>query len=58
MTAMRLHGKEESGAQKPNPSHLLQEKVKKGELGFKSGKGFYDKWTHEDIKRVRGNVLQ
>jgi 3-hydroxybutyryl-CoA dehydrogenase len=42
----------------PNPSPLLQEKVKKGELGFKSGKGFYDKWTPEDIARVRGNLLK
>jgi len=42
----------------PNPSPLLQEKVKKGELGFKSGKGFYGKWTQEDITRVRGNLLK
>ena len=42
----------------PNPSPLLQEKVKKGELGFKSGKGFYDQWTPEDVNRVRGNLLK
>jgi 3-hydroxybutyryl-CoA dehydrogenase len=42
----------------PDPSPLLQQKVKKGELGFKSGKGFYDKWTQEDITRVRGNLLK
>jgi 3-hydroxybutyryl-CoA dehydrogenase len=42
----------------PHPSPLLQEKVKRGELGFKSGKGFYDKWTQEDIARVRGNLLK
>ena len=42
----------------PNPSPLLQEKIKKGELGFKSGKGLYDKWTQEDITRVRGNLLK
>jgi 3-hydroxybutyryl-CoA dehydrogenase len=42
----------------PNPSPLLQEKVKKGELGFKTGKGFYDKWTDEDIKRVRQNLTK
>ncbi len=42
----------------PNPSPLLQEKVKKGELGFKSGKGFYNQWTSEDINRVRGNLLK
>lgn len=41
----------------PNPSTLLKEKVKKGELGFKSGKGFYDHWSPEDINRVRGNLL-
>ena len=29
----------------PNSSPLLKEKVKKGELGFKSGKGFYKQWT-------------
>ncbi|MEI9477989.1 MAG: 3-hydroxyacyl-CoA dehydrogenase family protein [Deltaproteobacteria bacterium] len=42
----------------PNPSPLLKEKVKKGELGFKSGKGFYDKWTPEEMKRVRENLLK
>jgi 3-hydroxybutyryl-CoA dehydrogenase len=42
----------------PDPSPLLQEKVKRGELGFKSGKGFYDQWTQEDITRVRGNLLK
>jgi len=42
----------------PNPSPLLQEKIKKGELGFKSGKGLYDKWTQEDITRVRSNLLK
>jgi 3-hydroxybutyryl-CoA dehydrogenase len=42
----------------PDPSPLLKEKVKKGELGFKSGKGFYDTWTADDMKRVRGNLLK
>ena len=42
----------------PNPSPLLKEKVEKGELGFKSGKGFYDRWTPEDMKRVRGNLMR
>lgn len=42
----------------PNPSPLLQDKVKKGELGFKSGKGFYDNWTPESIKRTRENLTK
>jgi 3-hydroxybutyryl-CoA dehydrogenase len=42
----------------PKPSPLLKEKVRKGELGFKSGKGFYDKWTPEEMKRVRENHLK
>ena len=42
----------------PNPSPLLKEKVEKGELGFKSGKGLYEKWTPEEMARVRGNLLK
>jgi len=42
----------------PNPSPLLKEKVKKGELGFKSGKGFYENWTPETMKRTRENLLK
>lgn len=42
----------------PNPSPLLKDKVKKGELGFKSGKGFHDSWTPEKIKRTRENLLK
>jgi 3-hydroxybutyryl-CoA dehydrogenase len=42
----------------PNPSPLVIEKIKKGELGFKSGKGLYDKWTPEDISRVRANLMK
>jgi len=34
------------------PSKLLKEKVRNGELGFKSGKGFFD-WTAEEIQRSR-----
>jgi 3-hydroxybutyryl-CoA dehydrogenase len=42
----------------PNPSPLLRDKVKKGELGFKSGKGFYDSWTPECVKRTRENLMK
>jgi 3-hydroxybutyryl-CoA dehydrogenase len=34
------------------PSKLLKEKVRNGELGFKSGKGFFD-WTAEEIQLSR-----
>jgi 3-hydroxybutyryl-CoA dehydrogenase len=42
----------------PKPSRLLKDKVSKGELGFKSGKGFYDSWTPEDIKRTRARLTK
>jgi 3-hydroxybutyryl-CoA dehydrogenase len=42
----------------PEPSRLLKDKVRKGELGFKSGKGFYDRWTQEDIKRTRARLTK
>ncbi len=42
----------------PNPSPLLEDKVAKGELGFKSGKGLYDKWTTESMKRTRERLTK
>jgi len=39
------------------PSPLLVEKVKKGELGVKTGKGFYD-WTPEKADEVRSRMLR
>ena len=33
----------------PNPSTLLKEKVQKGELGFKTGKGFRE-WSDQEIQ--------
>lgn len=36
----------------PNPSPYLTAKVKSGELGMKTGHGFYD-WTDESAKAVR-----
>lgn len=38
------------------PAAILREKVKKGELGMKSGKGFYD-WTPESANAVRTRML-
>lgn len=39
------------------PSPLLEEKVAKGELGFKSGKGF-QKWTAEDVISSKNRLLE
>jgi len=38
------------------PSPLLKEKVARGELGFKSGKGFYD-WTPEETEASRRRLI-
>ena len=37
------------------PSPLVQEKVEKGELGAKTGKGFYE-WTPETLEQWRQNM--
>jgi 3-hydroxybutyryl-CoA dehydrogenase len=42
----------------PEPSPLLKEKVTKGELGFKSGKGLYDSWTPERMKGTRARLMK
>jgi len=40
---------------KPGPSPLLEEKVKNGELGFKTGKGFQT-WTPEQVTQSRDKL--
>ena len=37
------------------PSPVLREKVERGELGVKTGKGFYD-WTPETAEALRGRI--
>jgi 3-hydroxybutyryl-CoA dehydrogenase len=37
----------------PNPSPYLIDKVNKGDLGFKTGAGFYENWTPEKMQAVR-----
>ena len=39
------------------PSKMLVEKVEKGELGFKTGKGFQE-WTEEEIATSRKNLTE
>jgi len=41
----------------PGPSPLLREKVEKGELGFKTGQGFYT-WSAEEAQRSRERLLE
>jgi len=41
----------------PAPSPLLQEKVKRNELGFKTGHGFQD-WSPEQAKESREKLLE
>ena len=37
----------------PAPSPYLIDKVLKGDLGFKTGNGFYEGWTPEKMQAVR-----
>mgnify|MGYP004447868197 FL=1 len=39
------------------PNKLLEEKVNKGELGFKTGKGFQE-WTEDEIAASRKNLTE
>jgi 3-hydroxybutyryl-CoA dehydrogenase len=41
----------------PNPSPLLREKVKRGELGFKTAQGFYT-WSHGEINKSKERLLE
>lgn len=41
----------------PGPSPLLKEKVKKGDLGFKSGKGFQE-WPPEEVKKSQKRLQE
>ena len=40
----------------PSPSPILRENVEKGELGFKTGQGFY-KWSPEEVDRSKKALL-
>ena len=37
------------------PSHVLRDRVERGELGVKTGKGFYD-WTPETADALRQRI--
>jgi 3-hydroxybutyryl-CoA dehydrogenase len=41
----------------PQPSPILREKVKKGELGFKTGQGF-QKWSSEESQDSRTRLME
>jgi 3-hydroxybutyryl-CoA dehydrogenase len=41
----------------PNPSPLLREKVKGGQLGFKTGQGFHT-WSAEEAQKSRERLLE
>jgi len=41
----------------PEPAPLLKEKVKKGDLGFKTGQGFR-RWSMEEAQRSREKLLE
>jgi 3-hydroxybutyryl-CoA dehydrogenase len=41
----------------PEPSPLLKQKVKEGELGFKTGQGFQG-WSQERMERCRRDLLE
>ena len=41
----------------PEPSPLLKEKVKRGDLGFKTGRGFQE-WPPETVQEVRHNLME
>jgi 3-hydroxybutyryl-CoA dehydrogenase len=41
----------------PDPSPLLRKKVKDGDLGFKTGQGFYP-WSSEKRERIQKNLLE
>ena len=41
----------------PDPSPILREKVKRGELGFKTGHGFFE-WSEEQMEKSREKLLK
>jgi len=41
----------------PDPSPILREKVRRGELGFKTGRGFFE-WSEEKTKKSREKLLK